>query len=404
MVIKIKKQTLFILAVCMATIVIGFLLLRYISLETISANSNINLWAIFLTGLITGGLTCLAVQGGLLAATIAQRESSFAPPSPKWLRRPSNAMADKEEKLKDNMLRHRSAQASQSGNALPIFTFLVAKLVAYTAFGFLLGWFGSLFQLSLTAQIVMQVAVAIFMIGTALSILNVHPIFRYFIIQPPKSLTRIVRNQSKSKSLFAPALLGAFTVFIPCGTTQAMMALAIGSGSPLLGAAVLFAFIFGTSPLFFTLGYFATRLGESLHQKFMKVAAVVLIILAIFNLNNVLALTGSSWTVNNLAKQTGNVSTNQSPAKPSQHVAITIHNNGYTPNSVTVKAGADVTFKIQNEGVYSCASAFTIPYFNYQKIVQAGESETISLKMPDKPTQIPFMCSMGMYRGVINVL
>ena len=33
-----------------------------------------NLWTVFLTGLFTGGLTCLAVQGGLLASTIAQRE------------------------------------------------------------------------------------------------------------------------------------------------------------------------------------------------------------------------------------------------------------------------------------------------------------------------------------------
>ncbi len=35
---------------------------------------NTNLLAIFLTGLITGGLTCMAVQGGLLAATLAQSE------------------------------------------------------------------------------------------------------------------------------------------------------------------------------------------------------------------------------------------------------------------------------------------------------------------------------------------
>ena len=34
----------------------------------------INLWTIFITGLVTGGLSCLAVQGGLLAATIAQNE------------------------------------------------------------------------------------------------------------------------------------------------------------------------------------------------------------------------------------------------------------------------------------------------------------------------------------------
>ena len=33
-----------------------------------------NLWVIFLTGLTIGGLTCLAVQGGLLASVIAARE------------------------------------------------------------------------------------------------------------------------------------------------------------------------------------------------------------------------------------------------------------------------------------------------------------------------------------------
>ncbi|MBP9816043.1 sulfite exporter TauE/SafE family protein, partial [Candidatus Woesebacteria bacterium] len=188
----------------------------------------INLWAIFLTGLITGGLSCLAVQGGLLAATIAQQEGK--------------------------------------NNVLPILAFLVAKLIAYTAFGFLLGWFGSLFQLSLSVQVMMQFVVAIFMLGTAMNILEVHPMFRYFAIQPPRFITKLVRNQAKSKSIFAPALLGAFTVFIPCGTTQAMMALAIGSGNPVLGALILFAFVLGTSPLFFILGYSASKLGENMHK------------------------------------------------------------------------------------------------------------------------------------------
>src|SRR3989344_8995695 len=103
-----------------------------------------NLWAIFLTGLFAGALTCLAVQGGLLATSIAQRE---------------------EEKLKD--------KTKRTGNALPILSFLIAKLGAYTILGFLLGWFGSIFQLSLTANVVLQLAVGIFMVGTALNLLNI---------------------------------------------------------------------------------------------------------------------------------------------------------------------------------------------------------------------------------------
>ena len=220
----------------------SFALPSFISIPKLSQDTN--LLAIFLTGLFVGGLSCLAVQGGLLAATLAQGE---------------------EEKLKDKM--------NKSGNALPIASFLLAKLVAYTILGFLLGSLGSAFQLSLTAKVVMQFAVAIFMIGTALNLLNVHPIFRYFVISPPRFLTKLVRKQSKQSSLFAPVLLGAFTVFIPCGTTQAMMALSIGSAS-LHGSCNSGSFCSGHFSAIFVLGYFATKLGDALHQRFIRIASI----------------------------------------------------------------------------------------------------------------------------------
>ena len=187
------------------------------------------------------------------------------------------------------------AKQDDGKNAMPIFAFLVAKLVAYTMLGFLLGWLGTVMQLSLTTKVFLQFAVVVFMLGTALNILEVHPIFRYFVIQPPKFLTRLVRRQSKSTDLFAPIFLGAFTVFIPCGTTQAMMALAVASANPLLGATILFVFILGTSPLFFILGYSASKLGERLQNQFMQFAAVALILLAAYNFYGALSLTGYSF-------------------------------------------------------------------------------------------------------------
>ncbi len=345
---------------------------------------DINLWAIFLTGLFTGGLTCLAVQGGLLAATIAQRE---------------------EQKL--------TKKTQKSGNALPILFFLAAKLVAYTILGFLLGWLGSVVQLSLTAKVIMQFAVAIFMIGTALNILNVHPIFRYFVIQPPKFLTRLVRKQSKRSDLFAPVLLGALTVLIPCGTTQAMMALAIGSGNPIVGAAILSAFVLGTSPLFFILGYFATKLGDALHQKFMRFAAIALLLLALYNLDGALALTGSSFTLSGMLSNAwctvsicNDIPTNaiQAQQGPTRNATITIGNTGYTPSSLTVKAGSQVSLHLTNTGGAGCTQSFTIPSLGIQKTVPLGTSSDISFVAPNQAGTVPFMCSMGMYRGVINVI
>lgn len=339
------------------------------NLTSLTSTSNISLLPIFLTGLLTGGLTCLAVQGGLLASTIAMQE---------------------EEKL--------ILKSKKANTALPILTFLTSKLISYTLLGFLLGLFGSLFQLSLTAQIIMQLVIVVFMFGTAANILELHPLFRYFAIQPPKFLTKRLRNQSKSKSVFAPAILGALTIFIPCGTTQAMMALAIGSGKPLLGALIMFAFILGTSPLFFILGFFATKLGDTYQQRFMKIAAIVLILLAIFNLKNTLTLAGINLNLN-LSSNVGG--TNETAT---QNPTIEFTSSGYSPRLITVKAGSVVNLTLSNTSGAGCIQSFVIPKLKIQKIVTVGSKETVQFTAPADKGEIPFMCGMGMYTGKIKII
>lgn len=344
---------------------------------------SVNLLTIFLTGLLTGGLTCMAVQGGLLAATIAQRE---------------------EARLKEQV---------KKGAAIPILSFLAAKLTAYSLLGLLLGWFGSLFKISLPLQVLLQFAVALFMIGTALNILNIHPIFRYFVIQPPRFLMRLVRRQSKSSDIFAPATLGAFTVFIPCGTTQAMMALAVASGNPLFGAAILFSFVLGTSPVFFLLGYFATKLGDALQAPFMRFAAGAIILLAIYNINNAINLTGTTLTPTALVKDAfcffswcsdADNTAGVLAGAPTQDATIAITNNGYSPDQLTVKAGSRVTINLKNINASGCQQTFTIPSLNIQKTVLVGNADKIAFTAPNHAGTIPFMCSMGMWPGVIRVV
>lgn len=327
----------------------------------------------------------MAIQGGLLASTIAQRT---------------------QEKLVE--------KTKSGGHALPIVSFLAAKLISYTILGFLLGYLGSFFQLSLKTQVILQITVAIFMVGTALNLLHVHPIFRYFVIQPPRLLTRFVRKESRSSGLFAPALLGVFTVFIPCGTTQAMMALSIASGSPITGALILFAFTLGTTPVFFLLGYFTTRLGEVFAHQFAKIAAYSIMLLTVFNINNVLALSGSTITLDSLAKDVYCSITfcsdslafaqNRVEGSAVSDVTITIRSDGYSPNDFAVKSGSTVTLHLVNNGGGGCAQAFTIPTLGIQKIVTPGNSDTVQFTAPTNTTEIAFMCGMGMYKGRIRVI
>ncbi len=355
-----------------------------------------NLFVIFTTGLLVGGLSCLAVQGGLLATAMAQEE--------------------------EEQLEVREKDREKRPTAMPIIWFLGAKLVAYTILGFLLGLLGSVMQLSITASLVLQFAVIFFMLGTAGNLLNIHPVFRYFVIQPPRFLARRVRNQAKTKSMFTPALLGALTIFIPCGVTQAMMALAISSEKAFSGMAILFAFILGTTPLFFILGYFVTKMGDSMQKKFYKVAAVAIIFLALYSLNGALALAGapnftSVWADLNKpnyfveqipASPAGGPDGNYGPSagpvgETNNNLEITIDSYGYSPQTLYVKAGQPIKLKLTNNNGYSCAQSFVIPSLGLRASVPPGTSQTLEFTAPAKPTQIPFMCSMGMYRGTIIV-
>lgn len=318
----------------------------------------------------------MAVQGGLLASTIAARE---------------------EEDIRAGV-RHKH-------NIGPTLAFLITKLIVYLGLGFVLGSFGSALSLSDSARIMMQIVAAIYMIVVALNLLNIHPIFRYAIIQPPRFLTRMVRNQSKSKDLFAPAFLGALTVFIPCGTTLAMEALAISSGSPFLGAAIMGTFILGTSPLFFGLGFLTTVLGDAFRTRFLKIAAVGVLYLGITSLNGALVVAGSPINLQTIADNSpiqidlsGGSSGQQAGPEltnGAQEINIQALANGYSPNYVQIKAGVPVKLNLIAGGRLGCTSQFRIPSLGISRSLTPNATATFEFT-PQKG-KIIGTCSMGMY-------
>lgn len=337
-----------------------------------------NLILIFITGLTVGGLTCLAVQGGLLASVIAARE----------------------EKSTKNRRRHVLISTA---------AFLIAKLAIYTLFGFILGAFGGAINIGGKVQTLMQLAAGIYMIVIALNLFEVHPIFRYAVIQPPRFLTKRVKSQSKSKDIFAPALLGLMTVFIPCGTTIAMEALAISSASPLKGALIMFAFMLGTVPLFFGLGFITSLLGDAFKAKFFKFAALLVMILGIMSINGALVAFGFPLTINSAVKSIKSLG-NSDSNKPKMSVAynqnpeIAVTSSGYSPNFVTVKKGLPVTLKLVGKDAYSCATAFRIPSLGIAVNLKSANDVQIIKFTPMQSGEIPFTCVMGMYTGVIKVI
>jgi sulfite exporter TauE/SafE len=347
----------------------------------------------FITGLTTGGLSCLAVQGGLLASSLAHQIEQD------YVQQAGQKKPNKKNKIE---------APARSSTALPILLFLAAKLFAYTLLGALLGWLGSYLSLSPVTRAILMIAIGIFMVGNALRMFNVHPIFRYFSFEPPKFITRYIRRTAKGADTLTPLFLGALTVFIPCGITQAMMAAALGTGSAAMGAALMFAFTLGTIPVFFLVAYLTTELGSRLEKFFMRFVAVVVLILGLVTLESGLNLLGSPLSVQNMARglfPSGRASAAETgsaaPVAANGGLILQVENEGYFPQTLKAPAGQDVTLNLVTNKTYSCSRDFVIPALNFYQLLPDTGTVQVSIPAQASGSKIFFTCSMGMYTGQI---
>ncbi len=336
-----------------------------------------DVWIIFLTGLTSGGIACMAVQGGLLASLLANVQATGT---------------------------HTSSQAKYV-----IGSFLVTKLIMHVLLGFGLGALGSLVTLSLGVRLFFQVLAAVFMLATAGNLLQLHPLFRWVSFEPPRFLRRWIYKSSKSEHLFAPIILGALTIFIPCGVTQSVEVLAVTTGNPLTGALMMGAFVLGTMPLFAVLGFMTSTAASRFETQFARLAAAILIGMSVWSLNGVLIVLDSPVTVQKIVAPVTWFFSDQrfvdssSSMVTTQKVTIEVKNSGYSPSVVTVQSGQEVELTLQSNETYSCALSFVLKEFNISIDLKPTDSQVVRFT-PQKPGNYTFTCSMGMYTGTLRVL
>lgn len=320
----------------------------------------------------------MAVQGGLLAAYLAGRRTE------------------------DGTFRLRDV-------VLPTGLFLVAKLVVYTLFGALLGVLGSFFQLTLWMRVSLQILVGIFMIAAALRLLTSHPLLRHFELRPPAFLRRRIRQSARGEAWFTPLVLGAFTIFIPCGTTQAMEVLAVASGNAALGALTLMVFVLGTVPLFFLVGVLAHTGTKAWSGAFAKVTALVVFAVGLYTVSSGMALAGSPYTIQRVVEnyralyQGGETTATSVATGEFQNVTINVTSNGYEPRNIELIRGVPVRLTLKTNNTSGCSRAFVIPSMKIDRLLPVTGEEVVEFT-PTKKGNISFSCSMGMFTGKFTVL
>lgn len=354
------------------------------------------LWGVFVTGLVAGGASCAAIQGGLLAGLVARR-------------RPVSSAPLGDDAAEGAVDRRQPARLE---DAIPVGGFLAGKLVSHTILGAGLGLLGDAAQVGFRTRAFMQFVAGLLMLAMAAHLLGFKG-FARLVPEPPQRWSRLVRRNARSTSAGAPALLGLASVLIPCGVTLSVEFLAIASGSAVTGAAIMAAFVLGTAPLFAVLGYAARRSATMLRGQLAKAAAVAVVVAGVLSINAGLVLSGSSTTLATMwtsvaDRQAANPAPSPAAAAaatPSddgvQRIVVTVSDTGYNPAVVRVKAGVPTQVTFRTDSTQGCTRSLVVPSLKIGRQLPATGDTTLDLGQL-AAGRLRYTCGMGMYSGTIE--
>ncbi len=337
-----------------------------------TSNNYSSLPVVLLIGLTAGFSTCMALVGGLVLGASAK----FAEKHP---------TATPLQKFKPHIF------------------FNTGRIASYIFFGGVIGFAGSFFSLSPTVLGFLTIVVGGVMFLLGAQLIDISPRLNKVNITLPKFISRslgIKEHHEKEYSHTNSMIGGAMTFFLPCGFTQAMQLYAISTGDPVKGAVTMGVFALGTAPGLLGIGGLTSVVKGAFAKSFFKFAGIIVIVLAIFNISNGYNLTGLAFALPASTASTSN--SNVTLEQGVQIVRMTQNGSGYSPNTFTIKKGIPVKWIVTSVDVNTCASSIVSQALNIRASLNLGEN--VFEFTPDKTGAIKFSCSMGMYRGVFNVV
>jgi sulfite exporter TauE/SafE/copper chaperone CopZ len=363
--------------IIVAIVVIAYLVIENLGLARFSVDANSSLVAFFVLGLVAGVSSCAALVGGLLLSMIKQWNDVYA----------AETIAQK---------------------AQPHILFHIGRIAAFFLFGGLLGLIGD--KLSLSSSIVFPIViiiVSVIMVILALQMLDFEWAYK-LKFSAPKFATRFVANENNFQGRFMPAVVGILTFILPCGFTLTAQGAALTTGSFLQGALTMTAFALGTFvPLaLISLGGLGMNRKPHLTAQFNKVAGIIIVLFAFFNINaqlNVLGVTSLSDIFQQPSSEASKDIVTLTP-DGKQVVGITAKGFNYTATTgTTIKAGVETSLEVDNQGITGCG-VFMAARGLFQGYRELKPGKNVVSFTPQKGTY-KLTCTMGMVPPItINVI
>jgi len=265
-------------------------------------------------------------------------------------------------------------------------------------FGGIVGVLGQSITFSAQVTAILNILIALVMIALALSILKILP--SRLSLRLPRKLTHGIASISDSDHPLAAFGLGALTFFLPCGFTQSLQLVALASGSFFTGAIIMAMFALRTMPSLPGISAISANAKGRFSSLFLRFSGTVVLVLALFNLSSGLAVAGfdpgSFFSTSTTGGAAPTVQDNV------QEVSMRVTEYGYEPNVLTIKAGVPVRWIVDGTQATGCTGGIMIPSLNISRQLASGPN-IIEFTAPN-PGRLPFSCTMGMVRGVFNVI
>ena len=345
-----------------------YLLKEFDFIPSISISEGMSYGVVFLVGLLAATSTCIAVVGGLLLA-VSEKFSEMNP------------------------------QMTGLQKFRPHIYFNIGRILGYTVLGGLVGGLGSFITLSPQVNGYLMIVVSLVMLLLGFQLLHLFPRLQRFSPKMPKFISHKIHDLSIKENKGAPLMLGALTFFLPCGFTQSLQLYVLATGDWKIGGLTMLVFSLGTLPALLSLSVI-TSFAKGIFQKnFLKFAGVLVVMLAVFNLNNGLTLTGLNFNLVSAFSFNKNVDDQEVLAIPivngKQIVDMQVIGLNYTPYRFSVQQGIPVEWRIDGSQAQGCAQVVTVPKLGTVKYL-SPTSPTIINFIPQELGSIPFSCSMGM--------
>lgn len=364
-----KKDYFQIGAIFLIVVAVYLILKQFDLIPALGISDNMSYGFVFLIGVVAAMSTCLAVTGGLLLAVAAKYNERFP-------------YLTGVQKLK------------------PHFYFNIGRIVSYTVLGGVVGALGSVLTFSPKATGFMTIAVSLVMVILGFQLLHLFPWMRRFQPKMPKFLAHKIHDLSGKDSKSAPFMLGASTFFLPCGFTQALQLYVLAKGDPVTGALTMLAFSLGTLPALMSLSAISSFAKGAFQKYFLKFAGVAVVMLGFFNINNGIALTGSSFSLASVLQASGNNTNQQEELSAEiingkQIIDMQVVGLDYSPHQFTVAQNIPVEWRIDGSRAEGCAQVISVPKLGIVKYLSPNAPTVIAFT-PQEIGTIGFSCTMGM--------